>query len=127
MLPTPLTFFSLACSSLSFLVKLEQLDLGGNDLEVLVRKAGGGGAPAFLFLASLSPCGPFPPEPVVLLFALDPEWEGPVPSPLSAGPSRAGPEGGGGVCVPGRVFAMESDVVLFSFTARYPGRPAKPA
>jgi len=29
------------CSSLSFLVKLEQLDLGGNDLEVLV---GGEGA-----------------------------------------------------------------------------------
>lgn len=28
-------FFS--CRSLSFLVKLEQLDLGGNDLEVLVQ------------------------------------------------------------------------------------------
>lgn len=29
------------CRSLSFLVKLEQLDLGGNDLEVLVRRARG--------------------------------------------------------------------------------------
>lgn len=32
--PPPL----LPCRSLSFLVKLEQLDLGGNDLEVLVRE-----------------------------------------------------------------------------------------
>lgn len=32
------------CRSLSFLVKLEQLDLGGNDLEVLVRRGQGRGA-----------------------------------------------------------------------------------
>lgn len=31
------------CRSLSFLVKLEQLDLGGNDLEVLVRRGQGRG------------------------------------------------------------------------------------
>lgn len=43
-------FFSLfpsllpvSCSSLSFLVKLEQLDLGGNDLEVLVGEGRWGG------------------------------------------------------------------------------------
>lgn len=33
----------LSCSSLSFLVKLEQLDLGGNDLEVLVGEGWWGG------------------------------------------------------------------------------------
>lgn len=32
------------CSSLSFLVKLEQLDLGGNDLEVLVGEGWWGGS-----------------------------------------------------------------------------------
>lgn len=32
-----------SCSSLSFLVKLEQLDLGGNDLEVLVGEGCWGG------------------------------------------------------------------------------------
>lgn len=32
----------LFCRSLSFLVKLEQLDLGGNELEVLVRTGRGG-------------------------------------------------------------------------------------
>lgn len=32
-----------SCSSLSFLVKLEQLDLGGNDLEVLVGEGWWGG------------------------------------------------------------------------------------
>lgn len=35
MAPPPPCFL---CRSLSFLVKLEQLDLGGNDLEVLVRR-----------------------------------------------------------------------------------------
>lgn len=33
--------FCFLCRSLSFLVKLEQLDLGGNDLEVLVRRGRG--------------------------------------------------------------------------------------
>lgn len=75
-------------SSLSFLVKLEQLDLGGNDLEVLVREARGGRATC-LFPASLSPCapslahwlrGPFSPEPMAVLFAPDPEWGWPAPA-----------------------------------------------
>lgn len=35
--------FPVSCSSLSFLVKLEQLDLGGNDLEVLVGEGWWGG------------------------------------------------------------------------------------
>lgn len=34
------SLFRFLCRSLSFLVKLEQLDLGGNDLEVLVRRGG---------------------------------------------------------------------------------------
>lgn len=48
-LPSGFFFFlssslcSVSCSSLSFLVKLEQLDLGGNDLEVLVGEGWWGG------------------------------------------------------------------------------------
>lgn len=45
-LPLFISFLSLPpvpCSSLSFLVKLEQLDLGGNDLEVLVGEGCWGG------------------------------------------------------------------------------------
>lgn len=45
-LPLFISFLSLSpvpCSSLSFLVKLEQLDLGGNDLEVLVGEGCWGG------------------------------------------------------------------------------------
>lgn len=90
-------FSPLPCSSLSFLVKLEQLDLGGNDLEVLVREARGGrptrlsfpGQPLAHWL-----CGPFSPEPRAVLFAPDPEWG--WPAPASAGPSRAGLGGPGG-------------------------------
>lgn len=35
------TLLCFLCRSLSFLVKLEQLDLGGNDLEVLVWRGWG--------------------------------------------------------------------------------------
>jgi len=41
--PLFLSLLPVSCSSLSFLVKLEQLDLGGNDLEVLVGEGWWGG------------------------------------------------------------------------------------
>lgn len=50
------------CRSLSFLVKLEQLDLGGNDLEVLVRRGRGrggarrGGGAGSLYLSPFPLC-----------------------------------------------------------------------